>query len=159
MIVYRISNEAFKNDISGNGGAIYGSRWNSPGRRLLYTSEYISLSILESLVHLDRNFIPDQFLLHIGIPDIKNAKQIANGKIKKDWRHNIGYTQWIGDQFIISREAFALKVPSAIVEEEHNLLLNPLHAEFKRVKIIKTELLQLDKRLFQPQSPGQHYKL
>ena len=157
MTVYRISNEAFKNDISGNGAALYGSRWNSPGRRMLYTSEFISLSILESLVHLDR-FIPDgQYLLHIVIPDIKN-KDIAHSKMKKDWCYNLSYTRWIGDQFITGRKTLVLKVPSAIVEQENNLLLNPQHSEFKKVKIIKTELLQLDKRLFH-QSPDQHKKL
>ena len=148
MTVYRISNEAFKNDISGNGAAINGSRWNSSGIRLLYTSEHISLSILESLVHLQRNYIPaSQYLLHIEMPTADNIPEISLKKIKQGWTKEIEYTQWIGDQFIKSNNAVVLKVPSAIVPQEHNYLFNPQHIEFERVKIIMTELLELDKRL------------
>lgn len=160
MIVYRISNEPYKSDISGNGAALYGSRWNSAGRRVLYTSEYISLCILESLVHLNLDFIPDnQYLLHISIPELKNEKSIAHNRMKKDWRENLEYTRWIGDQFVMAHESLVLKVPSAIVEQEHNFLLNPLHSEFKKVKIINAELLQLDKRLFQKPPVHQRNKL
>ena len=69
--------------------------------------------------------------------------------MKKDWRDNLEYTRWIGDQFVKTHESLILKVPSAIVHQEHNFLLDPLHPEFKKVKIINAELLQLDKRLFQ----------
>lgn len=160
MIVYRISNESYKHDISGNGAALYGSRWNSRGHRVLYTSEFISLCILESLVHLNRDYIPDnQYLLHISIPELKNQEGIAYNRMKKDWRENLEYTRWIGDQFVKAHESFVLKVPSAIVEQEHNFLLDPLHPEFKKVKIIKAELLQLDKRLFHQSPVHQREKL
>jgi RES domain-containing protein len=148
MIVYRISNELYKEDISGNGAAINGSRWNSIGVRLLYTSAYISLAILESLVHLQLFDIPDnQYLLQIELPD-NDFPEIKQSKIKENWQQHLGYTQWMGDQFISENQSLILKVPSAIVPQEHNFLINPQHAEFKKVKIIKTELLALDKRLF-----------
>ncbi len=150
MTVYRISNEAFKNDISGNGAAINGSRWNSYGIRLLYTSEYISLSILESLVHLQRNYIPaSQYLLHIEMPTTYSITEISFKKLKQGWIKESEYTQWIGDQFIKGNNAMVLKVPSAIVPQEHNYLFNPQHVEFEQVKIIMTEPLELDKRLLQ----------
>jgi RES domain-containing protein len=148
MIVYRITNEAYKNDLSGNGAALYGSRWNSKGIRLLYTSQFISLSILESLVHLKRNEIPfNQYLLSIEFPDQKKIAELSYKKMKKNWHEENEYTQWMGDQFIKNKESLALKVPSAIVPQENNFLLNPFHSEFKKVKIVSSELLQLDKRL------------
>jgi RES domain-containing protein len=148
MIVYRITNEAYKNDISGNGAALYGSRWNSKGIHLLYTSHSISLSILESLVHLKRKQIPpSQFLLHIEIPDEKDAAEISYKKIKNGWQQDLGYTQWIGDQFIRNKQNLFLKVPSVLVPQESNVLLNPLHEAYKKVKIVAAELLGLDKRL------------
>ena len=148
MIVYRITNAPYKNDISGNGAAMYGSRWNSKGIYLLYTSQYISLSILESLVHLKSKEIPPtQYLLHIEFPDEKEIAELSYKKIKQNWHEEFEYTQWIGDQFIQNKKSLALKVPSAIVPEESNFLLNPLHEGFKKVKIISSELLQLDKRL------------
>ncbi len=148
MIVYRITNEKYKNDVSGNGAAMFGSRWNSKNERMLYTSEFISLCILESLVHLKRNEIPPtQYLLHIEIPDAKEITEISYKKIKKNWHQEIEYTQWMGDQFIQNNQTLILKVPSAIVPQENNFLLNPFHADFKKVKIISSELLELDKRL------------
>ena len=148
MIVYRITNEKFKSDISGNGAALYGSRWNSKGNPLLYTSQFISLSILESLVHLKKKEIPaDQYLLHIELPDDKEIAEISYKKIKKNWHEETEYTQWLGDQFLQNNQSLILKVPSAIVPQESNFLLNPLHSGFKKVKIISSELLELDKRL------------
>ena len=148
MIVYRITNEAYKDDISGRGAALYGSRWNSKGIYLLYTSQFISLSILESLVHLRRQEIPpSQFLLHIEVPDEQEIAEISYKKIKKNWREEIDYTQWLGDQFIQNKQSLIFKVPSVIVPQENNVLLNPLHPDFKKVKIIASELLELDKRL------------
>jgi RES domain-containing protein len=149
MIVYRISNELYKEDISGNGAAINGSRWNSKNIRMVYAGEYISLSILESLVHLREIDIPEkQYFLTIQIPDVE-FQDIILSKLKDKWQQHINYTQWIGDQFIKNNEALVLKVPSAIVPQEHNFLINPLHATFKKVKIVNTELLELDKRLLQ----------
>ena len=151
MIVYRISNESYKGDISGNGAAINGSRWNSKNIRMLYTGEYISLSILESLVHLREIDLPEkQFLLMIEIPDIE-FQEIKVVKLMNRWQQHISYTQWIGDQFITTNKSLVLKVPSAIVPQEHNFLINPLHAAFKKVKLINSELLNLDKRLLQTQ--------
>lgn len=148
MIVYRITNEIYKNDISGNGAALYGSRWNSRGLPLLYTSQFISLSILESLVHLKKREIPPtQYLLHIEIPDEDEAAEISSKKIKKNWEQELDYTQWLGDQFLQNKQNLVLKVPSAIVPQESNFLLNPLHAKFKKIRIVSSELLQLDKRL------------
>jgi RES domain-containing protein len=149
MIVYRISNELYKDDISGNGAAINGSRWNSKNVKMLYTGEHISLSILESLVHLRSIDIPAmQYLLNIQIPDI-DFQDILVSKLKKGWQQHLSYTQWIGDQFLSAGENLVLKVPSAIVPQEHNFLINPVHKDFKKVKIVGSELLELDKRLLQ----------
>ena len=148
MIVYRITNETYKNDISGNGAALYGSRWNSRGLPLLYTSQFISLSILESLVHLKKGEIPPtQYLLNIEIPDENEVAEISYKKIKKNWEQEPDYTQWLGDQFLQNKQNLVLKVPSAIVPQESNFLLNPLHVKFKKIRIVSSELLQLDKRL------------
>lgn len=151
MIVYRIAKEIYKEDTSGNGAAINGSRWNSKNLRMLYTGEYISLTILESLVHLPEIALPQNlFLLNIEIPD-NEFQEIKVLKLMDKWQQHITYTQWIGDQFITENQSLVLKVPSAVVLQEHNFLINPLHKDFKKVKIISSELLQLDKRLLQEQ--------
>lgn len=152
MTVYRISNEEYKDDISGNGAATNGARWNSRGTRMLYTSEYISLCILESLVHLKQTYIPSsQYLLQIELPEIVDMQAISLKKINRSWKKEVAHTQWIGDQFVNNNDVLVLKVPSAIVPQEHNFLINPLHKGFKKVKIVHKELLELDKRLLQIQ--------
>ena len=130
MIVYRISNELYKDDISGNGAAINGSRLNSKNVKMLYTGEYISLCILESLVHLRKVDIPqNQYLLTIQIPDAE-PQDILSSKLKDNWQLHVNYTQWIGDQFISGNQNLVLKVPSVVVWQEHNFLINPLHKDF-----------------------------
>ncbi len=148
MTVYRITNEVFKDDISGNGAALYGSRWNSAGTRMLYTSQFISLCILESLVHLGREEIPDtQYLLYIEIPDGNSISKISPLRIKNRWKREFEFTQWLGDEFIKNGQSLILEVPSVIVPQESNFLINPQHRDFRKVKIISSELLELDKRL------------
>ena len=147
MIVFRIANEKYSSDLSGEGASLYGGRWNSVGLKVLYTSQYISLTILESMVHLRTDLIPSsQFLLSIEVPE-KDIITISTSKIKEGWANEPGYSQWIGDQFINGNQGLVLKVPSAIVPEECNFLINPLHRDFKKVKLNFTEPLRLDKRL------------
>ncbi|MGN6801446.1 MAG: RES family NAD+ phosphorylase [Ginsengibacter sp.] len=148
MIVYRITNERFKDDISGKGAALYGGRWNFAGRPMLYTSQFISLCILESLVHLQRGQFPDaQYLLHIEIPEGLSSSEITFKRIKDRWKTETEYTQFLGDDFLKNELSLMLKVPSVVVPQEHNFLLNPMHHDFKKIKIVSSELLELDKRL------------
>ena len=126
---------------------MFGGRWNPPGVAVLYTAQYISLSILEILVRANKKTSPDSYtLISLEIPD-NGIHQVQVKKLKSGWQHDLKYTQEIGEDFLNENQSFCIKVPSAIVPQENNLLLNPVHADFKRVKIISTELLQLDKRL------------
>ena len=148
MTVYRIANERFKDDISGKGAALYGGRWNFAGRPMLYTSQFISLCILESLVHLQRGQFPEtQYLLHIEIPEPLLFQEISFKRIKERWKTESEYTQFLGDEFLKNEQSVILKVPSVVVPQEQNFLLNPVHIDFKKVKIVSSELLEPHKRL------------
>jgi len=114
----------------------------------LYTSQFISLCILESLVHLQRGQFPDaQYLLHIEIPDRISFQEISFRRIKDKWKIEPEYTQFLGDDFLKNGLSMILKVPSVVVPEEQNILLNPMHIDFEKVKIVSSQLLELDKRL------------
>lgn len=148
MIIYRLATAEFATNISGDGAKIYGGRWNPIGIAVLYTSEYISLAILEILVRATEFTSPDAYtLVSIELPE-DSISTIEIKKLRPEWQIHIEYTQWIGEQFLKNNDSLALKVPSGIVTQEHNFLLNPLHEDFSKVKIISTELLNLDKRLF-----------
>ena len=147
MIIYRLAIDKFADDISGAGAKLNGGRWNPVGVDALYTSEYISLCILEILVRANKDFSPDRYtLISIEAPQ-SSIYEIQLQKLKSNWQRDLNYTQWIGAEFFRHKQSLILKVPSAIVPQEHNFLVNPLHSDFKKVKIIKTELLELDRRL------------
>ncbi|MDB5280185.1 MAG: hypothetical protein JWR61_5140 [Ferruginibacter sp.] len=149
MIVYRLATETYKNDLSGNGAKLFGGRWNSVGLPVIYTTENISLAVLEILVRADPYTIPLTYhLINIEIPDSIQPLIIASAKLKAIWKDDIGYTQWMGGEFIKSNKALLLKVPSAVVDQENNFILNPRHTDFKKVEIVAVKKFMFDKRLF-----------
>lgn len=147
MIVFRLTTGKYANDISGTGAKMNGGRWNPVGLAGLYTSQYISLAILEILVRATRATSPESYTLtSFEIPD-NGVYQIQLKKLKNNWKFDLKYTQGIGEDFLNENQSLCMQVPSAIVTQENNFLLNPLHSDFKKVKIITSELLELDKRL------------
>jgi RES domain-containing protein len=149
MIVYRISNASFSNDISGTGSKINGSRWNSKGIPVLYTSQFISLAVLEMLVNTNfKDYAIALDLMYINLPEGQSTTNIDLKHLKSNWKDDFDYTRYMGDEFFKQNESLILKVPSAVIQEEHNYLVNPVHADFKKIKIIKTKSFWPDERLF-----------
>jgi RES domain-containing protein len=149
MIVYRLAHPKYADDISGEGASIYGGRWNPVGIKSLYASQYISLCILEILVRTENNIHPPGYqLITLEFPET-NMTTIKPFQLKAGWKQHIEYTQWIGEEFLKENKSLTMQVPSAIVEKENNYLINPLHKDFNKVKIISIEALELDKRLKQ----------
>ncbi|MBS1754214.1 MAG: RES family NAD+ phosphorylase [Ferruginibacter sp.] len=149
MIVYRIVNSHYKNDISGIGAKLKGARWNKQGSSLLYTAEHISLCALELLVHIGFNDIQKLYhILSIYVPDDVSIKKISINKLKPNWIEDKDYTAFIGTEFINNNINLVLQVPSAIISEEHNYLINPNHRDFKKVKIKTSKPFIFDERLY-----------
>ena len=149
MIVYRISNSAYKDDISGTGAKLLGSRWNSRDIPVLYTSQNISLSVLEMLVNTNfKDYSIALDLMCINFPDDQPNTVIELKNLKNNWKDDFDYTRYMGDEFFKQNESLILRVPSAVIQEEYNYLANPLHADFKKIKIINTKSFWPDERLF-----------
>ena len=149
MIVYRICNSLYQDDISGTGAKLTGGRWNIRGIPALYVSQHISLAVLEMLVNNHfKDFSIELSLLMISVPDKTDMKEVQFGKMKAGWFEDFSYTQYMGSEFIKNGEALIIKVPSAVIHEEHNYLINPTHADFKKVRITQTKSFRTDKRLF-----------
>jgi RES domain-containing protein len=149
MIVYRISNTVYSDDISGTGAKLNGARWNSVGMPMLYTTQHISLAVLEMLVNTNfKDYSIALDLLYIQLPTNPSTTEIKLSKIKDNWKEDASYTKFIGDEFIKQQQSLLLKVPSAVINEEFNFLANPLHNDFKKIKIIKTKSFWPDQRLF-----------
>jgi RES domain-containing protein len=148
MIIYRLVVEAYKEDLSGAGSKMYGGRWNMPGIAAIYTAENISLAVLEILVNADKtNIPPSYFLLKLQVPDSLPFKLITHTSLKEKWYADFEYAQFIGSNFLESGKEAVLKMPSAIIKEEYNFLLNPAHADFKKITIKESIPFDLDIRL------------
>jgi RES domain-containing protein len=151
MKIYRLSRKKHANDLSGTGVRLFGGRWNSRGVNALYGAENISLAKLEVTVHLDLDIIPDDyFLIEIEIPENINIKVLEKEVLETDWNtipHSES-TQLKGDEFLDENQFLVLKVPSAIVPQEHNFILNPNHKNFSLIKITAIEKFTFDNRLF-----------
>ena len=149
MTVFRICNSQYSDDISGTGAKNFGARWNSKGLPMLYVTEHISLAVLEMLVHVDFKEVQiPMSILDIRLPETVEIKEIKLSKLKSNWITDLSYTRFIGDEFIRNHKDLVLKVPSAVVQEENNFLINPLHADFKKIKITQSRILNTDRRLF-----------
>ncbi|MBL7771947.1 MAG: RES family NAD+ phosphorylase [Chitinophagaceae bacterium] len=147
MIVYRIVDSRFSEDLSGEGARLYGGRWNSKGISALYCSEHISLAALENVVYLnDQLIVRDFHLMHIEIPD-QAIHTIDPKALKKGWHQDVEYTRWLGTQFI-DQKGFILKIPSAIIQEEFNFLINTEHVLNSSLKIVHQQVFMFDQRLF-----------
>jgi RES domain-containing protein len=148
MIVYRISNCKYIDDLSGQGAALYGGRWNSEGVYLLYTAGSGSLAMLESLVHFGGRIIGDYCQVVLQLPD-EAIKEIPGHQLPLNWREHPPpdlLKAW-GDQFSEEGSYLALKVPSVLVPQEFNYLLNPSHPAFKKIKVVTQDIVRIDERL------------
>ena len=151
MIVYRLANKKYTKDLFGIGAEITGGRWNFKGTRVLYTSDSKALCMAEIAVHTPIGAIPkDYYLITIELPDNAYGTVIDENSLPDTW-NRFPYsqiTQEIGDDLIIGMNYLYVKVPSAVVQGDFNILINPLHKGFRNVKILKTEKFDFDKRLF-----------
>ncbi|MCC9165623.1 RES family NAD+ phosphorylase [Pontibacter harenae] len=151
MIVYRLSKARFKNDLSGKGAELAGGRWNSKGTAMLYTSESIALCTVEIAVHMPLGIVPkDYHLVKIEIPAEVTVKELNTAELPADWNSfpHPNASQEIGDAFVQASVFLVMKVPSAVVQGNHNFLVNPHHQEFSKIRVLETVPFEFDKRLF-----------
>jgi len=149
MILYRITNCEYADDLGGTGARLFGGRWNSEGKSMLYLASSRALAVLEVLVHLPPLMIPDNYcLVEIDVPD-SSITEMKTEDLPADWKDVSppASLKQIGNKFLKKKEHLLMKVPSSIVPMEYNYLLNPHHADIKKVKVIKKENFSFDERL------------
>lgn len=151
MEAYRLSRQQFATVLSGKGAALKGARWNSIGVELIYTATNRSLAMAEVAVHLSIATLPSGYvIMQLHIPDDVSLQRINTSVLPVNWNtfpHPVE-TQAIGDAFVYNNEYCVLQIPSAVTQGDYNLLINPNHADFKRIKIISTEKFIFDQRIF-----------
>jgi RES domain-containing protein len=148
VIVWRLARLAHVK-LDGEGARLAGGRWNSRGRPAVYTSSRLSLAALELLVHTEVTLVPaDLVACEIDIPDDVEVRSIELAELPHDWRRS-GHPQCfaIGDQWLDDGRAAVLRVPSAVVPEEWNYLINPRHRAARSIEVVRQRTFSFDARL------------
>jgi RES domain-containing protein len=135
----------------GEGARIVGGRWNLPGSTVVYASGSLALAALETFVHLGHAAVDLSFAaIRIEIPANVLIEQVAHKDLPPRWRSEppLQNTMQLGTKWVQESRSAVLRVPSVIIPQEHNLVLNPAHKEFGRLTIAPPESFTFDSRLW-----------
>lgn len=147
MLVYRIVHKKYANELYAGGLA---GRWNSEGKKVLYTSESISLAYLENMAQRRGfGFNTDFRIMVIEIPSKLPFHEVKLSDLPKNWRsfRNYDDCQNIGDEWFDEYTYLYMKVPSAVVMENCNIVINTLHPSYKALKLLDVLPFYPDSRL------------
>lgn len=147
MILWRISNHTA---LDGRGGLYASGRWHTEGRPVVYLAENPAAALLEILAHLelDPAQLPKSYrLLKAEAPEDLPTKTILPSALPRKWISDQIITRTVGDEWLASKNTVLLRVPSVIVPETFNVLLNPEHAEADRIQVLWHEEYPWDARL------------
>jgi len=147
MEVYRIVHKKWSRRLVASGNE---ARWNSAGQFVIYTSASRALACLENIVHRSGEGLSEIFrTMVIEIPAKISVEKIDRKKLPDDWKDIIRYpiTQQLGDEWIRGIKTAVVQVPSSIIPEEFNYLINPSHRDFKKIKLKRVEEFRFDQRM------------
>ncbi|QKZ13969.1 RES family NAD+ phosphorylase [Spirosoma sp. KUDC1026] len=147
MQVYRITKAQYADRLVASGGA---ARWNGRGQFVIYTAATRALACLENVVHRSGEGLADDFrVMVIDIPDALPVTSLVLSDLPADWVdfQQYGSCQKLGNTWLQRGESAVLRVPSAIIADEWNYLLNPAHSDFQRIQLLRTDLFVFDPRI------------
>lgn len=168
MQLFRITTEKWARDLSGNGGLYVSGRWHHKGIPVIYTATTRALAVLEKVVHVDPAATPDKFvIITLELPNNSLFQEVPIEMLPKDWgklSYNLANTTRfpasliqsettttlladMGTAWLKGKASLALRVPSAILPKEHNVLLNPAHEQAKDIKLLSVDPFEFDPRL------------
>jgi len=147
MEVYRITLAKWSGQLTASGGA---ARWNSKGKFVIYTAATRALACLENVVHRSGEGLNGLFkTMVIEIPDALLIQEITTRELPKNWSayENYHLCQQLGNQWLDAQRTPILRVPSAIIDNEFNFLINPQHPDFKQIALKRVEDFAFDPRI------------
>lgn len=151
MRFYRIADSRHAPE-SGEGARLHGGRWNSPGRAVIYACETQTGAMLEKLVHTNGRMPKHQVCVTFEAPDSLEVTTL-DARTVKDWAAaDMIASRKAGDAWLEKAETAVLRVPSVVFDVERNVLINPAHADFRKIKVVGTEPVRWDQRLFEERS-------
>ena len=149
MRAYRLLKARYQTGaLGGEGDRLYGGRWNSKGRRVVYLASHLSLAALEVLVHAQgQSALQDMVRLRVTFGEAQ-VEMLDPVMLPPGWRDDNPppFLRLFGDRWLAERRSLLLAAPSAVVPEEINYLLNPAHPEMGALEVPPDE--PFDPRLF-----------
>ena len=150
FIAWRITKRSrARGAFTGHAARKYGGRWNSPGTSIVYTAQSQSLAALEILVHLESAELLQKYVLIAVEVDASFVSEVSRSRLPRSWQTDPPRAELrlIGDQWAADATTAVLRVPSALVPDESNFLLNPLHPDFGKLGIGAPVSFRFDPRL------------
>ncbi len=145
MFAWRLASGRYP-PLAGDGARLVGGRWNSPGRPLVYASESLALCLAECLVHVTGSLPRDYVAFKITVPDV-DVEELDVKTLKADWESDLARTRAVGDEWVVEGRSLALVVPSVVLPDSRNVLLNPLHPRAARLRVVSQNPFTFDPRL------------
>ena len=149
MIVYRVGKSTYAHDLTGEGARLNGARWNHKGTACLYTSESRALAVLELTVNVNIIDIPRALSITIFEISDSGVEVLLEADLPSNW--NVvpapATTKDLGTKLLQAAATPVIKIPSTVIPDEFNYLLNPLHPDSSHFRILDIHEFLYDVRL------------
>lgn len=149
MLVYRVGNGAYARDLTGEGARLFGGRWNPVGVPCLYAASSRALAVLEYSVNVNLALILRNLVITtIEIPD-KRIHELKISELPGDWKNAPApaSTKDLGKQLLDRMQHLIIRVPSTVIEEEYNYLINPRHERISECRVAEIKDFVYDLRI------------
>ena len=151
MRIWRICRELYAGTVyAGEGARLYGGRWNSKGVSMVYASTSLALAAVETFVNLEPKLRPDDLVyVEAELADTVRTERLDVKHLPSGW-HQVRdeSLRHFGDEWIRHAKSVTLYVPSAAIRGEWNVLLNPAHPDFTKLKFHEQRNFEFDLRMF-----------
>lgn len=147
--LWRLYRASYGPGLDGIGGTFATGRWHSQGKRVVYFGASAAIAVLERLAHIDPDLLPDDLQLGLfELPEKKGHSVVKQSeKLPSGWTKEEDWSRRTGDQWLSSQSTCLLAVPSVILPEETNYLLNPLHPDATSLRLVQERPFSFDARL------------
>jgi len=135
----------------GEGARVYGGRWNHPGTAIVYCSATLSLAALEYFVHVEPALAPPSLVaIAADLPAGLDIETLEIEALPASWRSYPAPERLrdLGTGWVRSKRTAVLQVPSSVVPHEMNVLLNPAHPDFAKIRLHDPEPFAFDPRMW-----------
>lgn len=147
MEIFRITKPKYADSLKASGNE---ARWNHKGEDVIYAASSRALASLELIVHLSGFILKNPYKINvIGVPNDLLVININKEEMPRNWGSLSPYkeTQRLGSAWLKSKNSSVLKVPSSIVINGYNYVINTNHTDFDKLDIVDTEDYLFDPRI------------